>query len=275
MTVVLGIDVGATKIAAGLVDVETATLVLHEVIATRPERGADAVLADVIELVARLDDGVAAVGIGVCELVDRWGRTTSAETIDWTGIDLSTALGTSVGVHVESDVRAAALAEAVAGAGVGLESFVYLQIGTGVSYSLVDSGVVRTGHRGNAIIVGAPPVEQVASGLVLERTVRPSSLPDALADARFDVIFATAAREIGAVVAVLVNALDPQALVIGGGLGTNSTMFARLVGEIRPLLVPAPLRDLAISSAALGTDSGVVGAALAASRALLDRGARI
>ena len=40
MTVVLGIDVGGTKIAAGLVDVESATLVHREVIATRPERGA-------------------------------------------------------------------------------------------------------------------------------------------------------------------------------------------------------------------------------------------
>ena len=55
--------------------------------------------------------------------------------------------------------------------------------------------------------------------------------------------FILESRELGAVMAVLVNALDPQALVIGGGLGTNSTMFARLADVIRPLLVPGPLRS--------------------------------
>ena len=69
--------------------------------ATAPERGADAVLADVLALVGELGGGAA--GLAICELVDPAGRVRSAETVDWRDADLAATFAV-----VESDVRAAA-----------------------------------------------------------------------------------------------------------------------------------------------------------------------
>ena len=110
VTVALGIDVGGTKIAAARVDTATGeVLEARRVADARRTRGPDAVLADCVALAAALGEGPR--GLAVCELVDPAGRVRSAETIDWREADLSRLR------RVESDVRAAALAEARFGAG--------------------------------------------------------------------------------------------------------------------------------------------------------------
>ena len=112
MTVV-GIDVGGSKILAATVDV-TQGEVLGELRTETPvSAGGAAVLEACAELARELAPGGAnAVGIGLCEFVDLSGVPTSGFTVDWRGLDVAGAFGGSAGVRVESDVRAAALAEA-------------------------------------------------------------------------------------------------------------------------------------------------------------------
>ncbi len=74
MTLAVGIDVGGTKIAAGLVDVTTGRLQERLQVPTRPEREGREVLADCAALAAQLGEGALPVGIGLCELVDLDGR---------------------------------------------------------------------------------------------------------------------------------------------------------------------------------------------------------
>jgi glucokinase len=62
--------------------------------------------------------------------------------------------------------------------------------------------------------------------------------------------------------AVLVNALDPEMVVIGGGLGGEPSFLERVAAATRPL-VAYPGRPLEIVGSALGADGGVIGAALA------------
>src|SRR4051794_25100709 len=107
VTVALGLDVGATKIAAARVELEHGGVIAARRLPTAPQRGSDAVLADCRALARELADGAVAVGLAVCELVDPHGRVRSAETVDWRATNL---LGIFDGV--ESDVRAAARAEA-------------------------------------------------------------------------------------------------------------------------------------------------------------------
>ena len=85
-------------------------------VATGPERGGAAVLADCAALAAELGGGRLPVGIALCELVDLDGRPASGDTVDWRGLDVEAAVG-APSVVVESDVRAAALAEARFGVG--------------------------------------------------------------------------------------------------------------------------------------------------------------
>src|SRR5215211_2509070 len=86
----IGIDIGGTKIAGGIVNLETGHVLARQQIPTPVRRGGAAVLDDTVALAAQLYKeatirGVrpAVIGIGLCELVDLAGKATSAQTIDW------------------------------------------------------------------------------------------------------------------------------------------------------------------------------------------------
>jgi glucokinase len=259
---VLGIDVGGTKIAAGIVDRATGAIDERRQIATAAERGETAVLAAVVALAASYRPD--AIGLGVPELVDPAGRTHSAYTLDWCDRDLAAELGVVAPCRVDSDVRAAALAEGRFGAGRGRGSFLYVTVSTGISHALVIDGVPWAGARGMAIITGAPPVEDVASGRALALLAGRARAEDVVDDPAHAAIVATAAEALGLELARLVNAVDPEALVIGGGLGLNRAFHDRTVAAVRHHVWPGPSASLEVLAAALGADAGIVGAALLA-----------
>ncbi|HEY6695228.1 MAG TPA: ROK family protein [Solirubrobacteraceae bacterium] len=258
MTVALGLDVGATKIAAARVDAETGEILAARRIATAPARGTGVVLADCRRLVTELGDGVPA-GLAVCELVDPSGRVRSAETIDWRGVDLLAEFAA-----VQADVRAGALAEARFGAGREHPDFLYVTVGSGISHCLMSYGVPRMGVRGAAISTGAPLVERWSSGLALARRTGHASAQQALADPEAADVVEDAARRLGVVLAALVNALDPGAVVVGGGLGLHVGYRALVEETLRAEVYDPEARSLPVLPAALGPDAPAIGAALAA-----------
>ena len=264
MTVV-GIDVGGSKILAASVDV-TAGHVLRELRTRTPvSAGGEAVLTACVELVHDLaPEGADAVGIGLCEFVDLSGMPTSAFTVDWREVDVASAFQGCRRVRIESDVRAAALAEARFGDAAPFESFLYLTVGTGVSHCLVLNGQPYAGARGNAIVVGAPPVEQGSGGLALARHAGVDRAELALSTPAHAPLVDTAAHELGLALAALVNALDPEAVVVGGGLGLVDAYRERVARAARTAIEHEATRELPILPATLGPRSGVVGAALAA-----------
>ena len=125
-------------------------------------------------------------------------------------------------------------------------------------------GRAYAGARGNAICTGAPPLEEVASGLALARAGRRERAQDVLADPALDGVVAVAATALGTGLAGLVNALDPGALVIGGGLGLAERYRGLAITAMRPLIFADDTRDLPVLPAELGAEAGVIGAALAA-----------
>lgn len=267
MTVALGVDVGGTKIAAARVDVARGTVLAARRRPTAPARGPDAVLADCRALIDELGEG--AVGLAVCELVGPDGRVRSAETVDWRDTDLFETFDA-----VESDVRAAALAEARFGAGREEPDFLYVTVGTGVSHCLMVDGRPRRGVRGSAIGTGAPLVEQWSGGLALARISGHATAEEALADPGAADVVEEGARRLGLAIAALVNALDPGALIVGGGLGLEDAYRARVEAALRAAIYDPEARELPLLPAALGADAPVIGAALAAVELGRRRGVR-
>ena len=263
MTLALGIDVGGTKIAAGVVDVDTGTVGERRVVPTRPERGGAAVLDDCAAIAAELGAATLPVGVGLCELVDLSGRPTSADTVDWRDLDPAGAIG-APRVIVESDVRAAAFAEARFGAGAGVSPFLFAIVGTGASACLVLDGRPYPGAHGEAITLGAPPVEAVASGPALARAAGLGRAEDVLADPAHGPLLDAAAEALGGVLAVLANALDPALIVLGGGLGGEPAFQERVQRACRARLAYPRTPALPVGPSRLGPDGGIVGAALVA-----------
>jgi glucokinase len=259
MTIALGLDVGGTKIAAARVDVERGAVISARRRPTAPARGSDAVLADCRALVDELGDGGVAVGLALCELVDPSGRVRSAETVDWRDADLLATFDC-----VESDVRAAAIAEARFGAGRDEPDFLYVSVGSGISHCLMVDGRPRLGVRGSAIGTGAPLVEAWSGGLALARRSGHATAEDALADPAAGEVVEDGARRLGVALAALVNALDPGAVIVGGGLGLHDAYRERVEAALRDAVYDPDARDLPVLPAGLRGDAPVIGAALAA-----------
>jgi len=159
-TLAVGIDVGATKLAAALVDLDAGRAAGPITVRpTRPDRGGRAVLADCADLAREVAGGrrIAAVGLGVPEVVDPEGAIRTTETVDWRTADLAAAFDGLGPVHVESDVRAAAIAEARHGPA---RDFLYVSVGSGISHCLVGGGRRASGRAG----APSTPVRRWSSG---------------------------------------------------------------------------------------------------------------
>jgi glucokinase len=276
VTSVLGIDLGATKVAAALVETASGEISHAKRIATRPRRGGEAVLDDCIALAEQVIGGrtVAAIGVGVCELVDLDGNITSNYSFDWRNVDVSAALAHLAPTCVESDVRAAARAEAAVGAGRGLHSFLYVNAGSGISSTLVVDGVPLAGARGNAILIGAGPlnVEERAGGIGIAHSARMDSAADVIGAAergnhRAAAVLEQAGTALGEAVAFAANLLDPELVVLGGGVALASPRYrSALENAMRTNIWAESTRTLTVVTTQLGADAGIIGAALAATR---------
>ncbi|MEW6158171.1 MAG: ROK family protein [Verrucomicrobiota bacterium] len=294
---VLGIDVGGTKIAAGVVGFPEGQIHTRHIIPTLPHRRSDAVLKDLVSLVEKIiqqarTSGVVidGIGLGLCELVGLDGTILSGHTLSWRTAEVQEALGQFGLVTIEADVRAAALAEAIFGAGLPYSIFVYVTIGTGISSCLVLDGQPFPGARGAtgtiaSSVIALPcqhcgdinrlSIEEIASGPALFRRFQQRQ-PDQCLSAEDVLLLAneghrdalavvhSAANALGSTLAQLVNVLDPEALVLGGGLGLSQGVFQEeLERSTRAAIWAGVNRNLPIVQASTGTDAGVIGAAAA------------
>lgn len=289
----IGLDIGGTKIAGGIVEFPAGRVLLKQIMPTQPQRGGQAVLIDALMLAESLLGeaerqgwNVSGIGLGVCELVDLQGNITSGHTVAWRDWPIQAALARLAPAVVESDVRAHALAEATVGAGRVFNTFVYITVGTGISSCLVQEGRPFAGARGNALILASSPLTSLCAvcGAATEQVLEEFAAGPALA-ARYQrgattgeaVLAAAAAGEpvaaevvrtageaLGNSVGWLVNVLDPAAVVVGGGLGLAGGLYwDSFVASTRAHIWSDTTRDLPILPAALGPEAGLVGAAAA------------
>jgi glucokinase len=148
----IGVDVGGTKIAAGLVDAAGGVLARRELptASDDPARIVATIAKAVLELRAA-GPAAAAVGIGAAGLVDaRAGVVLGAPNLAWRDLALADALGQRVGlpVVVDNDANVAALAEATVGAGRGAGDQVMITVGTGIGSGIVIGGRIYRGGFG-------------------------------------------------------------------------------------------------------------------------------
>jgi glucokinase len=291
----IGLDIGGTKIAGGLVALDSGEVTARRVVPTQPERGGEAVLStalalaeDLLTVAADRSLPVAGIGVGVCELVDPLGNVTSGHTVAWCGLPVQDRFAHLAPAVVEADVRAAALAEARYGAGRPFQNFVYVTVGTGISSCLVQDGRPWAGARGNALVLATGPITTVCPQCgatvrtILEEIAAGPALVsryNAVASTHFihgqeilaavdrgdplavDVV-RSGGEALGVGVGWLVNVLDPEAIVVGGGLGVAGGLYwESVVASTRAHIWADGSRDLPIRQAGLGADAGLIGAA--------------
>jgi glucokinase len=291
--VVIGLDVGGTKIRSGLVDREGNVLVEREVPSPgTSEREVLAALDAAVE--GLLSDQVAAIGYGIPANIERGsGRVLWATNLPLTNVDLQSRSLERFGlpVGIENDASAAALAEWKLGAGKGRANLLMLTLGTGVGGGIVVDGrlfrgwaevghfVVQEGGR-ECTCGGHGHLEVLASGSAADVAAR--ALYGDGADAHTLVGRAQAgdgaAREalariggtLGAAIGSLVNVFAPELVVVGGGFGAAAGLLvldpARESAR-RESIYPAN-ELLEVVPAELGQEAGLIGAGLVGFEAL-------
>jgi glucokinase len=259
LTLAVGIDIGATKTAAVLVDVTDGRVVRRAQVPT-PRLATEVVIA-CRSLVAEMADGDCPVGIAVCELVDLDGCIVGSATIDFDGIDLPSAVG---GEALESDVRAAAIAEARFGGASSSRAALVIAAGTGMSACLLIDGVPYRGTHGHALLLGAPLVQIEASGDAIARDARAAGLDPLAPSAAMDAIRSSAGARLGVAIAWLINALDPDTVLLGGGLAAVPAFATAAIDSARRSMEPIPGVERRIAVSSLGPDAAAIGAALVA-----------
>ncbi len=155
----IGVDIGGTKIAAGVVDAEGR--ILRTARRPSPRHDPAAVLAEVAEVVNELRSGVdgtiVGVGVGVAGGVDRSRSAVYfAPNLAWGQVPVRTVIeaATDLPVVVENDGVTAAWAEMKFGAGIGLQHVVMVTVGTGIGGGIVVDGRVMRGAHGIAAEIG-------------------------------------------------------------------------------------------------------------------------
>lgn len=291
--VVIGLDVGGTKILSGLVDRDGNILAEHEV--PSPAGSEEGVLAALDEAVeALLGKRVAAIGYGIPANLERGtGRILWATNLQLTDVDLLARARERFGlpVGIENDAGAAALAEWRRGAGRGTANLLMVTLGTGVGGGIVlDGRLFRNWVEIGHVVVeedgpectcgGRGHLEVLASGSAAVAAARELYGPEA--DAHLLVVHARAGkqaarealvrmgRSLGAAIGSLVNVFDPEVVVVGGGFGAAAgdlVLDSARETARREAIYPAD-GTLRVVQAELGPEAGLVGAGLVAFEAL-------
>ncbi len=160
--IVIGVDLGGTKIAFAAVDRQGKVLADYT-LPTLAQEGADAVIDRIvqgIEATSSFVSGhVVGVGIGSPGAIDvEYGVILNAVNLNWTDVPLAAGvragLKFDIPVQVQNDVNVAALGEYLFGAAQGVGDFVYLAVGTGLGGGAMSGGKLISGAQGMAMEVG-------------------------------------------------------------------------------------------------------------------------
>lgn len=297
--VACGVDVGGTKILAGTVDASGRVVEVAGRPTPSPDAGAEALEDAVVAAVrdACAGTGPLPVGLALAAFIDRSRRTARfSPHLAWRDAEVASRFEQrlAVPVLVENDATCAAWAEARLGAARGAESSITVTVGTGIGGGIVLGGALVRGRNGMAgefgharVVEDGPECacglrgcwELFCSGPALLRAAHARGLDAATAEAVADAAragdgaavaaFEEVGRWLGVGVANLVDALDPDVVVVGGGVAaTGELLLAPAHAALATHVVGHAHRELPpLLAAQTGPRAGLLGAALLASDA--------
>ena len=297
--VVIGLDLGGTNLRVAGVSAGGEVVALHRE-QTAAREGPGPVIERIVAAIGRVSDGVTSAGGSVRGVVlgapgiisSRKGTVVASPNLPgWRDVPLRDRVAAATGLPVllENDANAAAYGEYWRGAGQGCDSLVLLTLGTGVGGGLVLRGELWRGADGMAGEIGHLTVEPggrtcrcgnagcletyASATAVVENYRELSGIEEGVSaeevgrrahegDANARQAYREAGRSLGIAFAGLVNLLNPERIVIGGGVLPAWDLFMPAAEQEmrRRAFAPAAERVL-FAPAALGDLAGVTGAA--------------
>jgi predicted NBD/HSP70 family sugar kinase/biotin operon repressor len=254
-------------------------------------------LADEVVMAADVDgDRILAAGVALSGPIDVDQGTVHAGKIlpSWAGVKPVDELAARLGLHVhlDNDANLGALAEVTLGAGIGARDAIYLMVSGGVGAGLILGGELYRGSGGTAGELGhvlvdeSGPIcrcgnrgclEMMAGGNAIIGLLRPShgddlTLDEVIAlsaggDSGARRAIADAGRVLGRSVAAIVNAFNPELVIVGGTVSAAGDVLLDPMREaVNRYAIPSAAADVRITRGVLGERAEVLGALELAAR---------
>jgi glucokinase len=291
----IGVDLGGTKILAGVVTRQGEVLRRHE--RQTPHDSQDSVIRELSAAVEELLDGeVGAVAFGCPSPIDQPNGVV-VECVNLPLVDaplrdlMHERFGLPVGL--DNDANAAAIGEWRAGAGRGVDDLVMLTVGTGLGGGVISHGAPFRGARGGGVELGHTVIvhdgrpcqgacrgrghlEAYVTGLAATKAAQEAFGPAADAhrlvrlanegDETARGILAEIGGYLGSGMGSFANIFEPELIVIGGGFGVAAWEYViPRAEEVMRREALRPMRDeVTVVPAELGTAAGLIGAAFVA-----------
>ena len=299
---VLGIDFGHEQVHVAIADLSRTILAerTHALDVDNSAAGALDVavqLADEVIAAANIDaDRILGAGVGLSGPIDMGRGTVHTGKIlpGWAGVRPADELAARLGlrVHLDNDANLGALAEVTLGAGIGARDAMYLMVSGGVGAGLILGGELYRGSGGTAGELGhvlvdeSGPIcrcgnrgclEMMAGGRAILALLRSShgddiTLDDVMAlvadgDSGARRAIADAGRILGRSVAAIVNAFNPELVIVGGAISAaGDVLLDPLQEAVHRYAIPSAAADVRITRGVLGDRAEVLGALELAAR---------
>jgi len=277
----VGIDIGGTKIKAGLVEGAKVLKIIE--IETEANKGKQKVIKNITKAIESvLEKDVRGIGVGFAGVVDNKGVVLISphiKALERFNIKKHFRKKFSKRVEVGNEVRAATLAEARYGAGRKYKNIMLITIGTGIGGGIMANGRIYKG-KGNAGEAGHTTInfdgikssccknygcfEEYVSARGLQRNFGEKKNPEEIAEmaARGNVKARKAYQEMGRNLGVgiinIANMLNPDIVIVNGGIARSWKLFEK---EMRKTIKERGFLGIKVAKARL-TDGGIIGAAL-------------
>ncbi len=293
----IGIDVGGTSIKSALVN-EMGEVLHSNSTPTQAHLGFETSLNNIksaIKAILEIEKNVRGIGIGLPGMVDNKKGIviTMANIPDWNNVPLAQIIEKEFAIQtkIDNDANCATLGELYFGAGVDCNHFVCITVGTGIGAGIINDGKLLRGFNNLAGEIGhiktnipsakncgcgnSDCLEAIAATTAMIELAKQTNFANKYEEITPLIIFQEATKgdkqaveifqivgeHIGTGLSSIINILNPQKIIIGGGISkAGDLIFEPIKKAIHQKALPASIKDVEIMPAKLSNTAGVIGA---------------
>jgi len=270
----IGVDIGGTKTVIGIIDDQTGKVVEKFLIPSKKHRDDKKNLNKIIKHILDLSNKnkIKNIGLGVPELINNKGIIKGNYNFNWHNKNLVNYFPKNLNIIVDSDVRCHLRAEKYFGVAKNYTNFAYINIGTGLSYAQYKDGKIYSGAKGYAIHFASSKIilydwkKNNKTSLIPEEYYSGKEIIKILSinnNIKKKKILNNVAESLASLIGSLINTIDPDKLVLGGGVIINIAYFKKiLIDHIRKFILADEVKKINIKTSKLTDSTGVIGAGL-------------
>lgn len=270
----IGVDIGGSKTVIGIIDDQTGKVIKKFVIPSKKHKDDKKNLNIIIKHILDLSNKnkIRNIGIGVPELINNKGIIKGNYNFNWHNKNLVNYFPKNLNIIVDSDVRCHLRAEKYFGVAKNYTNFAYINIGTGLSFAQYKEGKIYSGAKGYAIHFASSKItlydwkKNKKISLIPEEYYSGKEIIKVLSinnNIKKKKILNNIAESLASLIGSLINTIDPDKLVLGGGVIINIAYFKKiLIDHIRKFILADEVKKINIKTSKLTDNTGVIGAGL-------------